>query len=107
MGSERVNSMIRTCCALMTLGSVPTFAQTGGSRSTFQKDPSGWNDLLADSGSELKGWTRLPIPPTGELSEKSPWAYDAKTGILTCAGDQSGHEWLRWDKEQGDGILHV
>ncbi len=75
--------------------------------SALEHNPAGWTDLLAEAGPSLKGWTRVPIPPNGTLKEPSPWSLDAASGVLTCAGDKSGHEWLRWDREQNDGILHV
>jgi hypothetical protein len=66
----------------------------------------GWTDLLADAGPELKGWTRVPIPPTGKLGEKSQWSIDPETGYLVCDGE-GGHDWLRWDQELGDFVYHV
>jgi hypothetical protein len=74
--------------------------------SALERDPQGWSDLLANAGSDLKGWTRGPIPPTGKLSPRSQWSLDPKTGYLICEGN-GGHEWLRWDQEQGDFIYHV
>ena len=71
-----------------------------------QPTPSGWTDLLAAAGPKLEGWTRGPIPPTGKLNPKSQWSLDSSTGNLVCEGN-GGHEWLRWDKEIGDGIFHV
>jgi hypothetical protein len=61
-----------------------------------------WVDLLAESGPELKGWTRVSIPPGGELKEKNPWSYDPASGLLTCAGEEAGHEWLRLDRPLGN-----
>lgn len=68
--------------------------------------PDGWTDLLAQAGPQLKGWTRGPIPPAGKLSETSQWSLDPATGHLVCEGN-GGHEWLRWDEEQGDFVYHV
>lgn len=66
----------------------------------------GWIDLLADAGSELKGWVRGPIPPGGKLGEKSQWSIDTNTGYLVCEGN-GGHDWLRWDTELTDFVYHV
>ena len=76
--------------------------------SALVSSSEGWTDLLADAGPgpDLKGWTRVPIPPTGTLKPVSQWSLDTKTGILLCQGD-GGHEWLRWDKPVGNSILHV
>jgi hypothetical protein len=74
--------------------------------SALEQSPTGWTDLLASTGSSLDGWTRVPIPPTGKLGEPSQWSIDPKTGCLVCAGN-GGHDWVRWNKEQGDCIFHV
>jgi len=66
----------------------------------------GWIDLLADAGTDLKGWVRGPIPPTGKLDAKSQWSIDPKTGYLVCDG-KGGHDWLRWDTELSDFVYHV
>jgi hypothetical protein len=92
--------------ALLTVVSLCS-AQSGDFRSALEREPEGWTTLLPKSGGELKGWVRVPIPPGGKLSASSPWSYDPDSGILTCAGDKSGHEWLRWDEEQKDGIFHI
>jgi hypothetical protein len=76
------------------------------SRSALERDPSGWTDLLAQAGPELKGWTRGSIPPGGRLNSRTQWSLDLSTGHLICEGN-GGHEWLRWDQEQGDAIFHV
>jgi hypothetical protein len=101
---------MRRVCALV----IVTFAFTASNspaqdtaKSALEQDSSGWSDLLADGGADMKGWSRVSIPPTGTLSANSPWSFDSKTSVLTCAGDASGHEWLRFDKELDDGILHV
>ena len=74
--------------------------------SALEQAPEGWEDLLKEAGPELKGWTRVPIPPDGELNPESQWSIDEKSGVLVCSGDK-GHEWLRWDAEAKDGIYHV
>lgn len=74
--------------------------------SALERDPDGWTDLLAGAGRELKGWTRVPIPPDGALDPETQWALDPDSGVLVCAGDK-GHEWLRWDEPVADGTYHV
>jgi hypothetical protein len=61
-------------------------------------------DLLPDES--LKGWTRIPIPPTDGLKPKLQWRVDAAQHALVCAGDGQ-HEWLRYDQILGDYILDV
>lgn len=77
-----------------------------GTPSALDQDPSGWTDLLADAGPELKGWTRLPVKAADKLGEVSQWSLDPASKILSCRGD-GGHDWLRWDKELGDFVFHV
>ena len=59
-------------------------------------------DLLREGS-----WTRVPIPPTAPLKEGQPWQFDGATGILLCAGDRTGHEWYRFDREFADFDFHV
>ncbi len=73
--------------------------------SSFEREPSGWTNLLAGDD-PLKHWTRGPIPPEGKLNPKSQWVFDSRTGVLVCQGDR-GHEWLRYDHELGDFVFHV
>lgn len=67
--------------------------------------PAEWIDLLDDTS--LKGWTRVPVPPTAQLTPVSPWRVDSASGRLICEADKSGHEWLRYDKEFDNFIYHV
>jgi hypothetical protein len=61
-------------------------------------------DLMPDQ--TLKGWTRIPIPPTDGLKPKMQWRADPAEKILICAGDGQ-HEWLRYDQILGDYLLDV
>jgi hypothetical protein len=77
--------------------------------SALEKNPAGWVDLMADAGPTFKGWSRGPIPPGPRplgLVTPSQWSLDTATGQVHCKGN-GGHEWIRWDKELGDGIFHV
>jgi hypothetical protein len=98
----------RTAFALLIgVGLLPGFTRAAESTpSALEKSPAGWTDLLANVGSNLDGWTRGPIPPAGKLSDVSQWSFDPTTGTLVCAGN-GGHDWLRWNQEQGDCIFHV
>jgi hypothetical protein len=73
------------------------------SKSALESDPAGWKEIMP--GPNLAGWTRLPIPPTGQLGRQQ-WHLDAEAKTLVCDGD-GGHDWLRYDRELGDGIFHV
>ncbi len=79
----------------------------GPSPSALESHPDGWIDPLANAGNDLEGWTRLSIPPGGKIEQPSPWSIDPATGVLVCAGETSGHEWLRWDRPLDDAIVHV
>ena len=95
---------------IVALGLAAASASAGltgpGTSSALDHDPTGWTDLLAEAGPGLKGWTRATLHATDKLGDKSQWSFDPSAGILTCQGD-GGHEWLRWDKEQGDFVYHV
>jgi len=98
----------RTAGFVVLLGLATTMAMADETEtpSALERDPKGWTDLLAQAGPRLEGWTRGTIPPGGKLNPRSQWSIDEVTGHLVCQGD-GGHEWLRWDKELGDGIFHV
>ncbi|HWE37007.1 MAG TPA: DUF1080 domain-containing protein [Isosphaeraceae bacterium] len=95
-----MNARFRAWTVLLLVAAPLAFARAQDD----EKD--GWSDLLKRGGPELKGWTRLTIPPKGKLNPKSQWSYDPSTGLLTCRGD-GGHEWLRWDEPLGDFVYHV
>jgi hypothetical protein len=76
----------------------------GQTKSALETDPKGWRDILPDAS--FRGWTRVAIPPTQPLNRETQWKVDEKNRILICEGDK-GHEWLRYDAELGDLILHV
>ncbi len=55
----------------------------------------------------LQGWTRVPMEPTTRLVPPSQWKV-ARDGDLVCNGSrENGHEFLRYDRELGDFLLHV
>jgi hypothetical protein len=61
-------------------------------------------DLFPDES--LKGWTRVPIPPTLGVDPRMQWRVDTQAREVICLGN-GGHEWLRFDKELADYDLHV
>jgi Domain of Unknown Function (DUF1080) len=63
-----------------------------------------WVDLMPSA--DLKGWTRVPIPPVPGGNPKLQWRVDTDQHTLICAGDGQ-HEWLRNDQKFGDFILQV
>jgi hypothetical protein len=87
---------------LLCLAAAPLLAAE--ERSALESSPQGWLDILPDSS--FKGWTRVPIPPTPPQDPKMQWSVDPAKGILTCKGD-GAHEWLRYDRELANFILHV
>ena len=78
--------------------------QTRGAEtaSALQSDPEGWIDILP--AADLKGWHRVPVPPTGQLGREQ-WHVDGQKKVLICDGD-GGHDMLLFDKEFGDAIFH-
>jgi hypothetical protein len=94
----------------IAIGMGPTPARAADtSPSALEQTPGGWTDLLARAGTNLEGWTRVPLAAKGQpgkLSEVTQWALDPATGVLVCSGE-GGHEFLRWDQELGDFVYHV
>lgn len=99
--------MLRVLVGMALVVGVAGLAR-GDEPSALERDSEGWVDLLKEAGPELKGWTRVPIPPPpkGKLQEANQWSMDEKTGVLTCSG-KHGHEWLRYDRELSDFVFHV
>jgi hypothetical protein len=56
-------------------------------------------------GRDLSGWTRQPWPISTKAGPQQ-WRVDEAAGTLVCDGT-GGHDWLRLDREVGDGIFHV
>jgi hypothetical protein len=85
--------------ALLACG--PVFAED--QKSALETNPDGWVDLL-DKG--LKDWRRVPIPAKSSLKDKSPWSLSEDGKTLLCDG-VGYHEMLLFNRELGDGTLHV
>jgi Domain of Unknown Function (DUF1080) len=105
MPDQRPSHLMLSSVLLVSIACL-AMADEAETPSALERDPSGWTDLLAQAGPKLEGWTRGPLPATGRLNPRSQWSLDAATGHLVCEGN-GGHEWLRWDKELGDGVFHV
>ena len=67
-------------------------------------DSSGWVDLMPHGS--FQGWTRVSIPPGKPVDPVTQWKLDKQTGNILCEGDH-GHEWLRYDRELTNFLLHV
>ncbi len=81
----------------------PAFSASGAeTQSKLQSEPEGWVDILPPV--DLKGWYRVPVPPTGKLGREQ-WHVDAERKVLICDGD-GGHDMLLYDKEIGDAVFH-
>lgn len=87
--------------AIGCLISGAAWAQT---TSALAADPSGWIDLIPRNS--LQGWTRVAIPPENALDPVSQWQLDKAHHIIVCEGNR-GNEWLRYDREFANFILHV
>jgi hypothetical protein len=74
----------------------------GIEKSALEADPQGWVDIMPPA--DLKGWSRVPVPPTGKLGREQ-WHVDRDNHVLICDGD-GGHDMLLYDKEMGDVIFH-
>jgi hypothetical protein len=89
---------------LMLAASMPgRLAAADPAPSAFEADPSGWVDLMPSA--ELKGWSRVPVPPGGSLG-RPQWHLDESGKVLVCDGD-GGHDMLLYDREFGDAVFHL
>ena len=82
-------------------------------KSALESDPKGWTDIMPPA--DLKGWYRVPVPPTGKLG-RDQWHLDSDSKVLVCDGD-GGHivrerksgQFVRTDRafEERIGALHA
>lgn len=77
-------------------------AEAAENKSALEADPQSWLDILPPP--DLKGWYRVPVPPTGKLG-RDQWHVDSDGKMLICDGD-GGHDMLLFDQEIGDAIFH-
>ena len=99
--SQSFQAIVATLIATASLLGVIS-ASGEETKSKLQSDPAGWVDILPSA--DLKGWYRVPVPPTGKLGREQ-WHVDAEKKVLICDGD-GGHDMLLFDKEIGDAIFH-
>ena len=71
---------------------------------TLGSNASAWIDIMPRGS--FNDWTRVAIPPDKALDPVSQWSVDKARGVVICTGDH-GHEWLRYDRELANFILHV
>ncbi len=93
---------LATCACLCLTASRVSAAGTAASESALQADPQGWLNIMPPPG--LKGWYRVPVPPTGKLGRQQ-WHVNSQDNVLICDGD-GGHDMLLFDKVIGDAIFH-
>ena len=85
------------------LGSIRSHADDSApTKSALEADPTGWVDIMPPA--DLKGWSRVPIPPKGQLG-RAQWHVDTDSKVLICDGD-GGHDMLLLEKALGDAIFH-
>jgi hypothetical protein len=103
----RPNGLLLASLLMFSAACLPTGplqgAETPGTRSALEADPQGWVDILPPS--DLKGWYRVPVPPSGQLGREQ-WHVDAEKHLLICDGD-GGHDMLLLNQEYGDATFHL
>ncbi len=89
---------------LLLFSSAPVLrsAEPAASASAVESDPAGWLDIFP--AADLKGWYRVPVPPSGKLG-RDQWHVDSANRVLVCDGD-GGHDMLLYEKDFGDVIFH-
>ncbi|MBM3882518.1 MAG: DUF1080 domain-containing protein [Verrucomicrobia bacterium] len=105
---QSVCSLARLLLAVLVLAGVSSLrsqaaeAEEAPGKSAWETNPEGWTDLMP--GTDLKGWARVPIPPTAKLG-RAQWHVDTERKVLICDGD-GGHDMLLWEQVLGDAIFH-
>ncbi len=83
---------------------LPAAGARAQSTSQPESGPAGWISLMPHGS--LRGWVRVAYPAGSQLDPASQWSLDPATGYIVCDGS-GPHEWLRYDTEFGDFILHA
>jgi hypothetical protein len=103
LNSSRAPLQAKAATFVVIAGLLGAVSVSGAeTKSRLQSDPGGWVDILPSA--DLKGWYRVPVPPTGKLGREQ-WHVDAEKKVLICDGD-GWHDMLLFDKEIGDAIFH-
>jgi len=87
----------------VALTAASTLAGAEPTPSLWDADRSGWTDLMPSA--DLKGWSRVPVPPGGQLG-RAQWHMEEAGKILVCDGD-GGHDMLLCNQEFGDAVFHL
>jgi hypothetical protein len=97
--------------SMLALVAVWTASRSNGQTTTeapktnfLASDPAGWVDMMPHDS--LEGWTRVTVPPGKTLDPINQWSVDKEHGTILCEGNH-GHEWLRYDHEYTNVLLHV
>jgi hypothetical protein len=99
--TNRANGIVVAGAVKFTLVSGRPEAQK---TNLLASDPSGWVDITPRKS--LKGWTRVAIPPDKPVDPVNQWKIEKNHRMLLCEGNH-GHEWLRYDQELANFLLHV
>ena len=102
---NELRNPVQTIAATMVLiAGLSTAVSASGqeTKSKLESEPDGWVNILPPA--DLKGWYRVPVPPTGQLGREQ-WHIYGEKKVLICDGD-GGHDMLLFDKEIGNAIFH-
>ena len=89
---------------LLAMGVVGGLTAEEAEQSALEADSDGWIDIMPPA--DLAGWSRVPVPPDGQLGKQQWQVEDGEGGkLLVCEGD-GGHDMLLCDREFGDAIFH-
>jgi hypothetical protein len=99
---------MRLPCTVLLIFCLLVPAVQSQTKSELESDSKGWTDLLADK--TMKDWIRFPLNAAGKLragslDDPTPWKLEG--GVLSCAGDKVGHEFLRYAPELADFVIHA
>jgi hypothetical protein len=64
-----------------------------------------WVSIQPDAS--FQEWTRVPIKPTEKLVNPSQWRVTPSETLICDGSKEKGHEFLRYDRELANFILHV
>ncbi len=105
--STNVSTRLLVVCAiagfLFALAAATSSVAADSAQSALEADSSGWIDIMPPA--DLKGWTRVPVPPGAPLG-KQQWHVDEANKFLVCDGD-GGHDMLLCERPFGDAIFHA